>query len=331
MRRLKCPYLRNPKREQRQASDHVCKSHSAMLDYKDYKVKRIGSGSTASVYVLTHLVSGDQTAVKVIKCTCQSGSKSLNAAEKEATIHKALRHPNIVRLSHYVITSSHCILAMEYLPGGDLCDYISGCPITEKKALYYFRQVVSAVEFMHANGVVHRDIKPDNVALDVKQDVCKLIDFGFACPVHTPLSRNAGTVSYMAPESLEAKDGVYGNLKAVDVWAAGILLFTLLTGAFPWTMACPTCLGYNDFLTRGFGSRGWPSGFSYPLNRLFAMMLCHNPCERCCIQDIKKYIECDYFVQYLDTLDSDSCIQECAEVKEKSCKTDQNVRSPTLV
>ena len=131
------------------------------------------------------------------------------------------------------------IMVQEYLCGGDLCGQIQTLSQDHMRAFAIFAQIVDAVAHMHRHGFVHNDIKADNILVS-KDGVPKLSDFGLSCKIGTP-SSGAGTTKFMAPELVTVnnkKEGVPVS-PAHDVWSLGVLLFTLLTGRFPWRCAVP--------------------------------------------------------------------------------------------
>jgi serine/threonine protein kinase len=110
--------------------------------------------------------------------------------------------------------------------------------------------VISAVEHLHARNIVHRDIKPDNILLDDK-DTAKLCDFGMADYHGSKVFSGRGTMPYMAPEIIQCQGTLVAD-KAHDVWALGVTLFVLLTGAFPWGSAEPGDAEYEAFCRREY-------------------------------------------------------------------------------
>eukprot|EP00123_Amoebidium_parasiticum_P012465 comp21373_c0_seq1/m.29379 comp21373_c0_seq1/g.29379 ORF comp21373_c0_seq1/g.29379 comp21373_c0_seq1/m.29379 type:complete len:410 (-) comp21373_c0_seq1:488-1717(-) len=203
---------------------------------QEYTILRtINVGSTGKVQLAHHELTGKHVALKIMKKPKAAYMKYLH---REASVQRQLSHRNICRLYDVIDTPHHFVLVQEYLSGGDLFDLVppnEGC--SELRALQYLVQITAAVAHMHARGVVHRDIKPENCVSD-EHGVLKLIDFGAAsdlCAEPTP----AGTVPYMAPEMHSDPEGKEGwDFKAIDIWALGVVYFTLLTGRFPWALAC---------------------------------------------------------------------------------------------
>ena len=123
---------------------------------------------------------------------------------------------------------------MEYVPGGDLFDYISEKSfLPENQACYFFRQLISAMEYLSSLGVTHRDIKPENILLNEDYTQIKLIDFGLSNYAENGefLQSSCGSPCYASPEMLSGKP--YSGLET-DIWSAGIVLYSMLVGGLPF-------------------------------------------------------------------------------------------------
>lgn len=122
---------------------------------------------------------------------------------------------------------------MEYCPGGDLGIMIArGGRIPEELAKIYCAEILLSLEYLHKQGIVYRDLKPDNIVLD-REGHCRLTDFGLSKEGvdHSDLSQSfVGSIAYMAPEMLTKK----GHNRSIDWYLFGVLLFELLTGAPPY-------------------------------------------------------------------------------------------------
>lgn len=153
-------------------------------------------------------------------------------------------------------------VVMEYVGSQSLHQYLKSKPdrrLEESEAKRMFKQVISAVNYMHQKSIVHRDIKLENILLDDSNTNIKLIDFGFSIyiPSDKKLSIFCGTPQYMSPE-IVAKKEYYGP--PADVWATGILLYIMLVGQFPFKAPDEKKLYQkiqkNDFTVPNFVSAG---------------------------------------------------------------------------
>lgn len=202
----------------------------------------IGSGSQAAVKVAKDDQNGAPVAAKVFR-----GS---NLGKEEASIlRRCAGHENVIAFRGYKVwvdsDGSPCsAIFMELAPGGDLFDrLISGGAVPEDVARPFFAQLVSAVDFCHARGVAHRDIKLENVLLDGSGRI-KLSDFGLAGVFRLKpdgperlLVDRCGSRPYVAPELVVDRTSPYAG-PPVDVWGAAVCLFSMLANFFPFEVAC---------------------------------------------------------------------------------------------
>ncbi|XP_050557704.1 mucin-17 isoform X2 [Spodoptera frugiperda] len=194
--------------------------------------KTIGTGNFAVVKLATHIITKSKVAIKIIDKS-RLDEDNLKKTFREIAIMKKLRHPHIVRL-YQVMESSHTIyLVTEYAPNGEIFDHlVSRGRMTEPEAARAFAQMVAAVGYCHANGVVHRDLKAENLLLDKDMNI-KLADFGFSneYTAGSPLATWCGSPPYAAPELFEGRQ--YDGPKA-DIWSLGVVLYVLVCGALPF-------------------------------------------------------------------------------------------------
>lgn len=146
---------------------------------------------------------------------------------------KKLQHPNIALLYDAIDTQRQLYLVMECVPGMSLSTYVKQRDerkLGEPEACHMFKQLISAMKYVHSKSVSHRDIKLENILI-MEDETLKLIDFGFAACSKEKLRIFCGTPSYMAPEIVQKKD-YYGDKS--DLWACGILFYVMVCGSFPF-------------------------------------------------------------------------------------------------
>ncbi|XP_064827415.1 hormonally up-regulated neu tumor-associated kinase homolog A [Oncorhynchus masou masou] len=200
--------------------------------------RKLGEGSFAKVREGLHAMTGEKVAVKVIdKRKAKKDSYVTKNLRREGHIQQMIRHPNITQLLDILETENSYYLVMELCPGGNIMNRIyDKKKLDERETQKYVRQLVMAVEHLHRAGVVHRDLKIENLLLD-EQDSIKLIDFGLSnCAgilgYSDPFSTQCGSPAYAAPELLSRKK--YGP--KVDVWSIGVNMYAMLTGTLPFTV-----------------------------------------------------------------------------------------------
>ncbi|XP_048510147.1 serine/threonine-protein kinase MARK1-like isoform X2 [Athalia rosae] len=176
-------------------------------------------------------------AVKVIDTSVIREDYVIKNLTREAKILSMLRHANIVRLYETIQCGSVYYLVIELATGGDLYTHIKNQPLghlDEKTAKVYGRQLVAALEHMHSRGVVHRDLKMENIMLqDARKEQIKIVDFGLS-NIYTgdnPLKTHCGSPEYAAPE-LFVVGKKYGP--EVDLWSLGVVFYAMATGRLPF-------------------------------------------------------------------------------------------------
>jgi serine/threonine protein kinase len=144
-----------------------------------------------------------------------------------------------MRLYEVIDTRTHVHLVMELCHGKSLHHFVKkkkpDSRISEPEAAPIFRQIVSAVAYMHSLEIIHRDLKLDNVLINDQNEI-KLIDFGFSssCAPGEKLTSSCGTPQYMCPDLIKKSSSGHDG-QASDVWAVGIILYLLVTGKLPFT------------------------------------------------------------------------------------------------
>uniref|UniRef100_A0A3B3YPH7 Maternal embryonic leucine zipper kinase n=1 Tax=Poecilia mexicana TaxID=48701 RepID=A0A3B3YPH7_9TELE len=209
------------------------KDYSAEL-HKYYEVyETIGSGGFAKVKLGRHLLTGEKVAIKIMNK--KDLGDDLPRVKVEIAAMKNLSHQHVCRLYHVIETSTQIFMVLEYCPGGELFDYIIAKDrLSEQETRVFFRQIVSAMAYVHSQGYAHRDLKPENLLIDADRNL-KLIDFGLCAKPKGGLGYElmtcCGSPAYAAPELIQGK--AYIGSEA-DVWSMGVLLFALLCGYLPF-------------------------------------------------------------------------------------------------
>ncbi|KAM6279718.1 hormonally up-regulated neu tumor-associated kinase homolog [Porphyrio hochstetteri] len=200
--------------------------------------KMINKGSFAKVMEGLHIPTGEKVAIKVIdKRKAKQDSYILKNMKREPRIHQMIKHPNVVRLYETLETDNSYYMVMELCLGGDLLDRICDKKrLAEREVRRYTRQILSAVEHLHCQGIVHRDLKIENFLLD--ENNIKIVDFRLSNTAKSGglsqelLHTQCGSPAYAAPELLAHRK--YGP--KVDVWSIGVSMFAMLTGTLPFTV-----------------------------------------------------------------------------------------------
>lgn len=217
----------------------------ATLDEYDI-LKDLGAGAFSTVKLARHKDNGKLVAVKIIKDDALENSSTMNTFKTEVEIMQEISHPNIINMlsstsdgtmkqANGETREKVIYLTLELASGGELFDFIAQTgSFSEPVARYYFHQMIDAFEYLHSRGISHRDMKPDNIMLDDEFNL-KIADFGFSSRAASNQSFK-GTRSYMAPEILIGAK-YYGPM--VDIFAAGIILFIMVTQIPPFQMAHP--------------------------------------------------------------------------------------------
>lgn len=193
------------------------------------------SGGFGAAYKERDNATGEVVAIKYI-LRASRGTATLG---RELINHRNMRHPHVIPFKKAILTDRFLAVVMEYADGGEVFGQVCDLGrLTEPEARCIFQQVTSAVAYMHSMQVAHRDLKLENVLFMRKwkrseQPLCKICDFGFSkWQPAEGLTTILGTQAYAPPEIVNSA-GRYDG-KKVDSWAAGVLLYTMLVGAYPF-------------------------------------------------------------------------------------------------
>ena len=217
-----------------------------LLDGRYRVLSHIADGGMASVYLAIDERLDREVAVKIMRRELVSDETFVSRVRREARSAAQLSHPNVVAVFDQGIDEGDMFLAMEYVPGRTLREVLTQeGPLTPRAALDLFERILRALDAAHRAGLIHRDVKPENVI--IREDgVVKVADFGLARAVTAATTTNAagtllGTIAYLSPEQVER--GIADARS--DVYAAGLVLFEMLTARKAFDGDTPIHVAYQ--------------------------------------------------------------------------------------
>lgn len=208
------------------------------LNFFDYyeMLEDLGEGKFGKVKLGIYKKTKEKVAIKIIKKSSLENLKDVELVKSEIDIMKLCRHPNVVKLIDHFENSEYIFIVMELLKGGNLGEHFNKnkFQFTEKKAAKIMYQLASGIKYLHQYGILHRDIKPDNIMLsDITEGASvKIMDFGLS-KIMGPQEKVAdgyGSLSFVAPEVLIRQP--YN--KQIDMWSLGVILYYMLSGTLPF-------------------------------------------------------------------------------------------------
>ena len=238
--------------------------------YKDMAL--IGSGAAGEIYVATQIATGRQYALKKLKVNQQN----VELLTTEIFIMKSSVHPNVVAYLESYLERTDLYVVMEYMDGGcltEILEQFEHLRLSEPQIAYVARNVLQGLRYIHSMQRVHRDIKSDNILLNLRGEV-KLADFGYAVQLTEQKQKRStivGTPYWMAPEVIRGQN--YDT--KVDIWSLGIMLMEMAEGVPPY-MDYPPLRALFLITTKGVPPLKCPQEFTPS----FRDML-HRTLDRC--------------------------------------------------
>jgi serine/threonine protein kinase len=212
------------------------------LTFGKYQLlEQISAGGMGVVYRARHTMLGHEAAIKILPLSLAADPNARQFFSRGAASAAGLNHPNILPTLEYGEDEGHLYLVMPLIRGGTLRERMLRGPIAPARIVGYLRQLAAALDFAHAHRIVHRDVKPQNILIEVidGEEHLFLADFGIAKALEgtiglTRTGASVGTPEYMAPEQARGQADPRS-----DLYALGIILYQLLTGVVPYSGTTP--------------------------------------------------------------------------------------------
>ncbi|KAF2209319.1 hypothetical protein CERZMDRAFT_114004 [Cercospora zeae-maydis SCOH1-5] len=211
---------------------HICNAADPTKKYRN--LIKIGQGASGGVYTAFEVGTNKCVAIKQMNLE-QQPKKDLII--NEILVMKDSKHKNVVNFMDSFLVKGDLWVVMEYMEGGSLTDVVTFNMMSEGQISAVCRETLHGLQFLHSKGVIHRDIKSDNILLSLEGSI-KLTDFGFCAQInesHMKRTTMVGTPYWMAPEVVTRKE--YG--RKIDIWSLGIMAIEMIEGEPPYLTESP--------------------------------------------------------------------------------------------
>lgn len=243
-------------------------------------LEELGRGAFATVFRARDTVLQRDVALKILHPPLMADPDFMRRFETDARAAAQLEHPHIVTIHDLGQAETRYYIAMQYLPGGTLADRLASGPLPWSDAVCVITEIAEALDFVHARGLIHRDVKPTNILFNARGEAV-LADFGLVKAVEgSAVARSStggviGTPAYLAPEVWEGKPVT----PATDVYALGCVLFEMLTGTVLFTGDTTPAVMRKHFLPHEYPAT-WPEGVPPEVQNLLERALAPDPAAR---------------------------------------------------
>ncbi len=245
-----------------------------------YKVLQLIGGGMANVYLARDMILDRDVAVKVLRLDFVNDHLFIKRFRREAQAATSLNHENIVNIYDVGEDDGIYYMVMEYVRGCTLKQYIQQhAPLSVHEALRIMDELTGAIAHAHQNGVIHRDIKPQNI-LVAEDGTIKVTDFGIAVALSsttiTQTNSVLGSVHYLSPE--QAKGGM--ATEKSDIYSLGIVMFELLTGHLPFSGESAMAIVLKHLQTETPSVRRWNPNVPQSVENIVLKATAKNPLHR---------------------------------------------------
>ncbi len=252
----------------------------SLVDERYRITARVGHGGMAEVYEAHDVITKRNVAIKFIREDVMSNPVNLKRFENEASLAAQLNNPNIVKIFAHGTVEGRPYIAYEFIAGQSLKDALDfRTRFSLSETVDIMLQLTEALQCAHDHGIVHRDIKPDNIFI-LSDGTVKLSDFGIAQSSYTEQLTSSnevvGSVHYMAPEIAQGKAATVQS----DIYSAGVTFYELLSGHLPFEKSTPVEVAVSQVKDKFPPIKKYVSDCPKEIERIIDKAVRKNPRER---------------------------------------------------